>query len=153
MARRAHAWPALACSVVLATTGVAAGATIAPGAVVVVGNGIPQALTTDASDAARGRALLIKRESANCVLCHAVPDPEVRFSGDIGPSLAGVGARLGEAELRLRIVDSQRVNANTVMPSYYRVDGLDRVASAFADKPVLTALEVEDVIAYLRTLR
>ena len=70
-------------------------------------------------DAARGRALLVARESANCVLCHAVPDPAVRFAGNVGPSLAGVGARLTAAQLRLRVADNLRVNPASVMPSYY----------------------------------
>jgi sulfur-oxidizing protein SoxX len=119
----------------------------------VVGDGVPQPLTDDAPVAARGRALLVARESANCVLCHAVPDAAVRFSGNVGPSLAGAGARFTAAQLRLRVADNGRLNPQTVMPSYYRVDGLDRVADAYRGKPVLTAREVEDVVAYLSTLR
>ena len=118
----------------------------------VVGDGVPERLAA-AGDPARGRALVVARESANCVLCHAVPDPAVRFAGDVGPSLAGVGARLSEAQLRLRVADNLRVNPATVMPSYYKVDGLDRVASAYAGKPVLRAQEVEDVVAWLATLK
>jgi sulfur-oxidizing protein SoxX len=95
----------------------------------------------------------VARESANCVLCHAVPDPAVRFAGNVGPSLAGVGARLSEAQLRLRVADNVRVNPATVMPSYYRIDGMDRVASNYAGKPVLTAQQVEDVVAWLVTLK
>lgn len=104
-------------------------------------------------DAARGRTLLLARESANCVLCHAVPEAAVRFAGDVGPSLAGVGRRLTAAQMRLRIADPTRLNPDTVMPSYYRTDGLDRVAAAYWGKPILTALEVEDLVAYLETLR
>jgi sulfur-oxidizing protein SoxX len=118
----------------------------------VVGDGAPERLAA-AGDPARGRALVVARESANCVLCHAVPDPAVKFAGDVGPSLAGVGSRLSEAQLRLRIADNLRVNPATVMPSYYKVDGLDRVASAYAGKPVLSAQEVEDVVAWLATLK
>jgi sulfur-oxidizing protein SoxX len=118
----------------------------------VVGDGVPERLAA-AGDPARGRALVVARESANCVLCHAVPDSAVKFSGDVGPSLAGVGARLSEAQLRLRVADNLRVNPATVMPSYYKVDGLDRVASAYAGKPVLRAQEVEDVVAWLMTLK
>ena len=118
----------------------------------VVGDGVPDRLAAP-GDTARGRALIAARESANCVLCHAVPDPAVRFAGNVGPSLAGVGARLSEAQLRLRVADNVRVNPATVMPSYYRIDGMDRVASNYAGKPVLTAQQVEDVVAWLVTLK
>jgi sulfur-oxidizing protein SoxX len=127
-------------------------AAVSAAALQVVGDGVPERLAA-AGDPARGRALVVARESANCVLCHAVPDPAVKFSGDVGPSLAGVGARLSEAQLRLRIADNLRVNPATVMPSYYKIDGLDRVASAYAGKPVLSAQQVEDVVAWLATLK
>jgi len=73
--------------------------------------------------------------------------------GNLAPPLAGAGARLDEGQLRLRIVDSMRLNPQTIMPSYYRVDGLNRVAAAWRGKPVLTAQQVEDTVAYLLTLR
>jgi sulfur-oxidizing protein SoxX len=104
-------------------------------------------------DAARGRALIVARDTANCVLCHAVPDPAIRFSGDVGPALDGVGARLTPAQIRLRIVDNSRRDPNTVMPSYYRIDGRQLVAAAWRDKPVLTVGQVEDLVAYLSSLR
>jgi sulfur-oxidizing protein SoxX len=119
----------------------------------VVADGIPAAFAAAPGDAARGRTLVAARDPANCVLCHSVPDASIRFAGDVGPPLAGVGARLDTAQLRLRVVDNLRVNARTIMPSYYKVDGLDRVAPAYRGKPVLTAQEVEDVVAYLGTLR
>ena len=122
------------------------------GSLQVVGDSAPARLAA-AGDPARGRALVVARESANCVLCHAVPDPAVRFSGNVGPSLAGAGARLSEGQLRLRVADNLRVNPDTVMPSYYKVEGLDRVAPAYVGKPVLTAQEVEDIVAWLGTLR
>ncbi len=131
--------------------GIMAGA-VGAQALKVEGDGIPEPLATG-GDAARGRALLFARESANCVLCHAIPDPAVRFAGNVGPSLAGVGTRLTAAQLRLRIADSTRLDADTVMPGYYRTTELDRVAAAYRGKPVLSALEVEDVVAYLETLR
>jgi len=118
----------------------------------IVGDGAPDRIAAP-GDPARGRALIAARESANCVLCHAVPDPAVRFAGNEGPSLAGVGTRLSEAQLRLRVADNVRVNPATVMPSYYRIDGMDRVASNYAGKPVLTAQQVEDVVAWLVTLK
>ena len=126
---------------------------IAPSAPLIVTDGMPEPLAGAHGDATRGHALVIARNPANCVLCHAVPDPAIRFSGDIGPSLAGVGRRLTASQLRLRVVDSQRLNADTIMPSYYRVDGLVNVAPAYRDKPVLSASEVEDIVAWLLTLQ
>lgn len=103
-------------------------------------------------DAARGKEVVTGRDS-NCLLCHAVPDSGVRVMGDLGPPLAGVGARYSEAQLRLRIVDSLRLNPESIMPAYYRVEGLNRVANEWRGKPVLTAQQVEDTVVYLRTLR
>jgi len=122
-------------------------------AVSVVGDGIPQPLAASAGDAGRGLRLLVARDPANCVLCHAIPDAAVRFAGDVGPPLAGVGARFTIPQLRLRVADNLRVSPATIMPSYYRNDGLARVASAYRGKPILSATEVEDVVAYLATLR
>jgi L-cysteine S-thiosulfotransferase len=118
----------------------------------VVADGIPEPLVTAPGSAARGRALVVARESANCVLCHSVTDPAVRFSGTIGPALDGVGRRLSIAQLRLRVVDYQRVNANAVMPSYYRTAGLNRVAEPYRDQPLLAAQQIEDIVAWLATL-
>ena len=101
----------------------------------------------------RGRTLIEARDPANCVLCHAVPNATILFAGDVGPPLAGVGARLDAAQLRLRLIDNQRVNPRTIMPSYYKTDRLDRVAPTYQGKPILTAQQVEDVVAYLGTLR
>lgn len=109
-------------------------------------------LVSTAGDPLRGRAVLSGRD-ANCLLCHAVAETGVRFMGDIAPPLSGVGARLSEGQLRLRIVDQSRLNPDTVMPSYYRIDGLVRVAPAWRGKPVLNAQQIEDVIAYLKTLK
>jgi len=124
-----------------------------PSAVEIVGDGIPQPVAATPGDAARGRSLILARDPANCVLCHAVPDPAVRFSGNLGPTLAGVGERLTVPQLRLRVADIIRLNPSTIMPSYYRVDGFRLVATAYRGKPILTAAEVEDVVAYLATLK
>ena len=105
-----------------------------------------------AGDPARGKEIVVGRD-ANCLLCHEVPDSGVRSMGNLGPPLAGVGARLDAAALRLRIVDSMRLNPETIMPSYHRVDGLERVAHEFRGKPVLTTQQVDDVVAYLGTLK
>jgi sulfur-oxidizing protein SoxX len=119
----------------------------------VVGDAIPEPLTAVPPDAARGKNLLVAREAANCVICHAVPEAAVRFSGDVGPSLAGVGARFTVPQLRLRVADNMRVHPATIMPSYYRIDGLSGVAAVYRGKPILSARDVEDVVAYLAALR
>ena len=103
-------------------------------------------------DASRGKQVVESRDS-NCLLCHSVPDAGTRIMGNLGPPLTGVGTRLSEAQLRLRIVDSLRLNPDTIMPSYYRMDGLKQVGETWRGKPVLTAQQVEDTVAYLLTLR
>jgi L-cysteine S-thiosulfotransferase len=119
---------------------------------VVVGDAIPASLTGASGDATRGRALVVER-SSTCILCHNGPFPEQKFQGDLAPNLAGVGSRWSEGQLRLRLVDASRLNATTIMPSYYRVDGLDRVGPAWRGKPILSAEQIEDIVAYLVTLR
>ena len=113
----------------------------------------PASLTGAKGDAARGRALVANRQVGLCLLCHSGPFPEERFQGDIAPSLNGVGARLSEGQIRQRIVDPARSNPNTIMPAYFRTEGLTRVAPALRGKPVLTAEQIEDIVAYLVTLR
>ncbi|MFN9488242.1 MAG: sulfur oxidation c-type cytochrome SoxX [Betaproteobacteria bacterium] len=103
-------------------------------------------------DALRGRDIVAGRDG-NCLLCHAIPETGARFMGDIAPPLSGIGARLSAAQLRLRVVDQSRLNPDTVMPSYFKVDGLHRVAPAFRGKPILNAAQVEDVVAFLQTLK
>ncbi len=127
----------------------------APGMLVpyqVAGDGISAPLSNAAPDPARGRALLVSRDS-NCTLCHAAAETGERFFGTVGPPLSGVGNRLTAAQIRLRIVDPLFFNKESIMPAYYRVDGLNRVAETYRGKPVLTAEQIEDVIAYLLTLQ
>ena len=134
---------------------VAACATTAPDALTpyrVEDDAIRAPLAAAPGDATRGREIVFGRES-NCLLCHVVPGAGARAMGNLASPLAGVGARFGEGRLRLQIVDSMRLNPQTIMPSYYRVDGLNQVAAALRGKPVLTAQQVEDVVAYLLTLR
>ena len=119
----------------------------------IVDDAIPQSLTGAPGDPARGRAIVASRQVGLCLLCHSGPFPEERFQGDLAPSLAGAGSRSTEGQLRLRIVDASRLNSATIMPPYYRTDGLARVAANFRGRPVLTAEQIEDVVAYLTTLR
>ena len=119
---------------------------------VVDGDAIPASLTGAPGDVAKGRALVLNR-SSTCILCHSGPFPEEKFQGDLAPSLAGAGTRWSAGQLRLRIVDGSRLNPATIMPSYYRVDGLQRVATAWRGKPILSAEQIEDIVAYLASLR
>ena len=114
---------------------------------------IPASLTGAKGDPARGRAIVANRQVGLCLLCHKGPFPEERFQGDLAPDLAGVGARLPEGRMRLRIVDSTKLNPQSIMPAYYKSEGLTRVAPAFRGKTVLTAEQIEDVVAYLITLK
>jgi len=118
----------------------------------VVGDAIPEPLTNARGDVARGRALVVER-SSTCILCHSGPFPEQKFQGDLAPDLSGSGSRWSEGQLRLRLVDASRLNAATIMPSYYRVDGLQRVGTPWRGKPILSAEQIEDIVAYLVTLR
>ncbi len=120
---------------------------------VVVGDAIPKSLTGLPGDPVRGKSVMVSRQTGLCLLCHAAPLPEEKFQGTIGPDLKDVGSRYTEGELRLRIVDPGRFNPDTIMPAYYRLDGLDRVAPAFAGKTILTAEQIEDVVAFIMTLR
>jgi L-cysteine S-thiosulfotransferase len=118
----------------------------------VIGDGIPDSLTGTQGDAARGRAMVLDRAST-CILCHSGPFPETKFQGDLAPSLSGAGSRWSESQLRLRLVDAAHFNPATIMPSYYRVDGLTRVGGNWRGKPILSAEQIEDIVAYLATLR
>jgi len=142
-----------------AVAGLALGAAIAAPAraelvrYTIVGDAIAQSLTGAEGDAARGRAIVADRTVGMCLLCHSGPIPEDKFQGNLAPDLAGAGSRWSEGQLRLRIVDPRKLNPDTIMPPFYRVDGLTRVAPAYRGRPVLSAVEVEDVVAYLMTLK
>jgi L-cysteine S-thiosulfotransferase len=119
----------------------------------VVGDAIPDSLTGTPGDPERGRTIVVNRQVGLCLLCHTGPYPEERFQGTLAPDLKGTGSRWSQGQLRLRIVDASRLNADTIMPPYYRLEGLARVAPAFQGKPLLTAEQIEDVVAHLATLR
>jgi sulfur-oxidizing protein SoxX len=119
----------------------------------IAGDAIPASLTGTPGDAGRGRAIVADHNRGLCLLCHSGPFPEDRFQGNIAPDLSGTGSRWSEGQVRLRIVDASKINPKTIMPPFYRIDGLTRVAEAYRNKPVLTAVEIEDVVAYLMTLK
>jgi sulfur-oxidizing protein SoxX len=140
--------------VAVALAGIA-GAETAPADVQIVDNAVAGSLTGQPGDAAKGRELTIDRRKGNCLACHVNSDAsEQQFHGEIGPPLDGAGSRWSEAELRAIIVNSKAVfGEQTIMPGFYRVAGLNRVAEKFEGTTILTAQEVEDVIAYLQTLK
>ena len=144
-------WGLLA--VLLASAVPAAQAQESPRDYLVVGDAIPEPLASRPGDAARGRAIVANRSVGLCLLCHSGPIPEERFQGNLAPTLAGAGSRSTPAQLRLRIVDAARLNPDTIMPPYFRVDGLSRVAKNFQGKTILSAQQIEDVVAYLATLK
>ena len=106
-----------------------------------------------AGDPERGRQIVANRQVSMCLLCHTAPIPEERFQGDLAPDLKDVGARFTEAQIRARIVDPSKANPDTIMPAYYRTEGLARVADAYRGKTILSAEQIDDVVAYLVTLR
>ena len=119
----------------------------------VVGDTVPASLTGVAGDAAKGRSIVANRQVGLCLLCHSGPLPEERFQGNLAPSLAGAGNRWSEGQLRLRLTDSRRLNPDTIMPAYHRTEGLTQVAKSLQGKPLLEAQQIEDVLAYLMTLK
>jgi len=135
-----------AVAALLATGAVAQGYPLA-------GDSIPTSLTGEPGDPRRGRAVVANRTLGLCLLCHSGPIPEERFQGNLAPNLAGAGTRFTEGQLRLRIVDGSRINPDTIMPAYYRAGDPPRVARAHAGRTILTAAQVEDVVAYLATLK
>ena len=118
-----------------------------------VGDAIPKSLTGAKGDPARGRAIVLNRQVGLCLLCHSGPFPEERFQGNMAPDLKGAGSRWSEGELRLRLVDARKLDPDTIMPPYYVVDGMNRVSRSFRGKPILTAEQIEDVVAFLATLK
>jgi len=119
----------------------------------IVDGAIPEPLTDRPGDPERGRRIVLDREGGDCSICHAMPLPQRQFHGTIGPPLDGVGSRYTAAELRLRLVDPKAINPETIMPAYYKVEGLHRVLARYRARPLLTAQQIEDVVAYLLTLK
>ena len=133
---------------------VAGGCTTVPGpAPATASDAMPMPLTALPGRPAEGRRIVADRQVGLCLLCHSAPLPEVSFQGDIATSLAGAGARWSEGQLRLRLVDPARLNPGTLMPAYGRSDGFVRVGDAWRGKPVLQPQQIEDVVAFLSTLK
>lgn len=131
-------------------------AALALSSFVVVGDGIPQPLTATSGDVARGRAIVVNRQQGLCLLCHSGPFADAREQGNLASNLQGAGSRWTAAQLRLRVADARRLDPGGLMPALHRTppeDSLQRVGVAWRDKPVLDAQQVEDVVAFLQTLR
>jgi L-cysteine S-thiosulfotransferase len=125
---------------------------------IVVAGGVatlPAPLTAKPGDAPEGMKAVTGRRLGNCLSCHAISALKAEeFHGDIGPPLDGVAGRWDAATLRMIVVNAKMVfGPETVMPAFYRIDGLNRVRPEFAGKPILTAQQVEDVVAFLATLK
>jgi L-cysteine S-thiosulfotransferase len=133
------------------------GAALAPFSVV-VNNGIPTIplrLSGKPGDPKNGERVVLERHLGNCLSCHEISAlRREEFHGEIGPSLDGVARRWDAATLRMIVVNAKKVfGQETAMPAFYRVDGLNRVRPEFVGKPILTAQQVEDVVAYLGTMK
>jgi L-cysteine S-thiosulfotransferase len=123
----------------------------------VVGDGMPTALSAESGNAERGRAIVTSRQTGLCLLCHSGPFPEEPAQGNLSTHLAGAGSRWTEAQLRLRVADARRLNPSSLMPSFHPAqlpdDNAARVGANWRGRPVLSAQQVEDVVAFLKTLR
>ncbi|MEH6645646.1 sulfur oxidation c-type cytochrome SoxX [Sulfitobacter sp.] len=134
---------------------------VAPTAVSFTDGAVEQSLTGVAGDAANGRMIVGDKKQGNCVACHEVSDlADVPFQGNIGPVLDGAGERWSEAELRGIVANAKVMFEGSMMPSFYRTEGYTRPGNAYTGKaaddtfgPLLTAQQVEDVVAYLATLK
>ena len=117
--------------------------------VTIVGDAVPASLSGVDGDAGRGRALFVSRDEGHCVLCHRIDGLDAEFQGNVGPALTGIGSRLTAGQIRYRIIDAQRIWPDTVMPAYYRTEGLRRVEREYQGKPALDAQQIEDIVAFL----
>ncbi len=122
---------------------------------------VAESLTGVAGDPVKGREVVSNKSMGNCVACHAATDlADIPFHGEIGPMLDGAGDRWSEAELRGIVVNAKIMFEDSMMPSFYKTEGFIRPGNAYTGKaaddtfgPLLTAQQIEDVVAYLSTLK
>lgn len=118
----------------------------------IMGDGIPHPLGGQSGTADAGRQVAADRQRGDCSICHRLPLPNARFHGNVGPDLTLIGARLTASQIRLRVASNRRINPESVMPDYCTSSGRHQVASAYADQPLLSDQEIEDVVAWLSSL-
>jgi len=144
---------ALTAAATLGIAGAAAAGVVAPGDVAFEDGAVAASLTGKPGDPAKGREWFKGRKAGNCLACHVNKDlSDESFHGEIGPALDGVADRYTEAELRGLVINAKATFEDSIMPSFYRVDHINRPLKKFAGKTILTAEQVEDVVAYLKTL-
>jgi sulfur-oxidizing protein SoxX len=119
---------------------------------VTAADSIPASLTGSKGDPVKGREIVMNRQLGLCLLCHSGPFPDERFQGNLAPDLRS-SARLTEGQIRQRLVDPAKANPDTIMPAYFRTEGLIRVAPSLRGKTLLTAGQIEDIVAYLVSLK
>lgn len=157
MMRHLPAWVAAVSVCVMGLGAQAGGETVTEQGItyeIVDGSAIPSPLTAEPGDPVRGREVFVSRSLGNCLACHQVTALEAEpYHGNVGPNLDGVADRLSEGELRLRIVDPKVVNPDTIMPAFFRASDLHEVLDRFSGKTILSAQQVEDVVAFLATLK
>ena len=117
----------------------------------IVGDAVPEPLEGKQGDLQRGQEVFTSRDSGHCLLCHQLASLDSEFQGNVGPPLTGIGTRLTAGQIRYRIIDAQNIWPDTVMPSYYRTDGLRQVGEAYQGAPALDAQKIEDLVAFLET--
>ena len=145
----------------LCLTATAATAEVAPADVMFEDGAIAESLTGAAGNAENGRKIMTSKSLGNCVSCHAAEAyADVPFQGEVGPILDGAGSRWTEAELRGLVANPKMTFEGTIMPAFYKVDGFTRPGDAYTGKaapadlpPLLSAAQIEDVVAYLMTLK
>jgi sulfur-oxidizing protein SoxX len=118
----------------------------------IVNNTIPVSLTGKPGDPVNGKKLAINRKKGNCLACHVMPIPKEQFHGEVGPDISDVGSHFTEAQLRLRLVDAKALNPDTIMPAFLKA-GTHDVLKKFDGKTILGPQDIEDIIAYLMTLK
>lgn len=117
------------------------------------GDEIPNALAGRPGDPTNGAKLMADRHRSLCILCHAGPFSAPHTQGDIAPSLADVGGRLSAGQIRLRVANIKALNPESLMPAYLKVADRPDIAEAWRGKSILSPAEIEDIVAYLVTLK
>lgn len=119
----------------------------------IIGDEIPKRLSQEPGNPARGREIVRDMAHVTCLICHAMPIPEEPDHGQIGPNLTGIGSRMSEGQIRLRLVDPKWRNSDSIMPAYYKMSDLNRVQELYKERTIYSPQQLEDVVAYLTSLK